>query len=99
MFEDTMSGAIAESAVPDQPQQLPVEIQQVPKPAPAPYRQVDCERVLDVSGEVIGLNVCPKPGNAIVRVELRDLRNGRWKVSMFTEPRRGRAHKSTKRKE
>jgi hypothetical protein len=74
---------------------MPVTVDQVPKrpkPAAPPSSQVDCQRVLDASGKIIGLDFVPLPGNAIVRIELRDLsKDKKWKVRMFTAPRRGRS--------
>jgi hypothetical protein len=73
---------------------MPVTVDQVarpPKPAPAPSSQVDAQRVLDAKGNIIGLDFVPLPGNAIVRIELRDLsKDKRWRVKVFTAPRRGR---------
>jgi hypothetical protein len=62
-----------------------------PKPAPPPHRQVKCERVFDKLDRPLGLDLTPLPGNAITRVELRSpSQDGKWKVAIFTEPRRGR---------
>jgi hypothetical protein len=74
---------------------MPVTVDQVPrkpKSVPPPSSQVDCQRVLNANGKIIGLDFTPLPGNAIVRIELRDLsKDKRWKVKVFTAPRRGRA--------
>jgi hypothetical protein len=73
---------------------MPVTVDQVPrkpKPVPPPSSQVDAQRVLDANGKIIGLDFVPLPGNAIVRIELRDLsKDKRWRVKVFTAPRRGR---------
>src|SRR5258708_77042 len=60
---------------------VPVTIDQVakpPKPAPPPSSQVDCQRAIDAKGDICGLDFVPLPGNALMRVELRDLKAGRW---------------------
>src|SRR5258708_23769838 len=81
----------------------PVTVDQVaraPKVAPAappPSAQVDVQRVLDAKGKIVGLDIVPLPGNAVVRIELRDLKDKRWRVGVFTQPRRGRSFRERRK--
>jgi hypothetical protein len=77
---------------------LTVEQQLPPKPSPSPNKQVACERVYDAKGELVGLDISALPGNAFVKIELRDLLRGRWRVQINTAPRRGRPARASKRK-
>jgi hypothetical protein len=105
MLEDTKDYAgeldVSTAAAPV----VPVAVDQAPKPPkppkppPAPNKQVDVERVLGNDGKTItGLRFRPKPGNAIVMVTLTDpSQDGKFRVAIETEPRRGRAFRSTRK--
>ena len=93
MLDDT---ATVDKFTAPAPPVVPIEVTEIPK-APKtrpPYRCIDCHRIHDGAGDIIGLDLVPQPGNAITRIELRDLKNGRWRVGVFTQPRRGRAFKN-----
>lgn len=69
-----------------------------PKPTPAPNRQLACERIRNKAGESIGLDLTPLPGNAIVKIELREMsKDGKFRVAVLTAPRRGRGHKAARK--
>lgn len=133
-------------AVEGTPEVVALEVTQLPKPPPPPkpmlppYRQVNLERVHSSKGNRIGFDMVPLAGNALVKLELRDLfhdiglmpenvqdlanrltaradlSKGQdsndlrmaavlarrcllgWKVHPFTETRRGRTPRSSKKK-